>query len=159
MLQRFRKRIAPAAAINASEQAATPAGLSTGMSSDVVARLASQASGLGRQAAQLNGLIEDLAREGDAQSNGMRELADQIDQVVGATRDIDYAAEAGRARVDEARTGLQRASGFLRSALAHGLRTRTVPELHFHYDESVERGSRLSQLIDEAVRSDSGQPD
>jgi len=63
------------------------------------------------------------------------------------------------ARVDEARTGLQRASGFLRSALAHGLRTRTVPELHFHYDESVERGSRLSQLIDEAVRSDSGQPD
>jgi methyl-accepting chemotaxis protein len=108
VLQRFRKRIAPAAAINASEQAATPAGLSTGMSSDVVARLASQASGLGRQAAQLNGLIEDLAREGDAQSNGMRELADQIDQVVGATRDIDYAAEAGRARVDEARSAVNR---------------------------------------------------
>ena len=78
------------------------------MSSDVVSRLASQASGLGRQAAQLNGLIEDLAREGDAQSNGMRELADQIDQVVGATRDIDYAAEAGRARVDEARSAVNR---------------------------------------------------
>lgn len=63
------------------------------------------------------------------------------------------------ARVEEARTGLQRASGFLRSALAHGLKIRTVPELHFHYDESVERGSRLSQLIDDAVRSDPGHRD
>lgn len=59
-------------------------------------------------------------------------------------------------RVAEATAGLQRASGFLRSALAHGLKTRTVPELHFHYDESVAHGSRLSRLIDEAVRSDSG---
>jgi ribosome-binding factor A len=28
-----------------------------------------------------------------------------------------------------------------------------VPELHFVYDESVERGVRLSRLIDEAVES------
>ena len=47
--------------------------------------------------------------------------------------------------------GLSRASGFLRSRLATSLRTRTVPELHFVYDESVERGTRLSRLIDEAV--------
>jgi len=47
--------------------------------------------------------------------------------------------------------GLQRASGFLRSRLAGALRTRTVPELHFVYDASVERGNRLSRLIEEAV--------
>jgi ribosome-binding factor A len=51
-----------------------------------------------------------------------------------------------------AREGLQRASGFLRSSLAHRLTTRTVPQLDFAYDESVERGVRLSRLIDEAVK-------
>ena len=53
--------------------------------------------------------------------------------------------------IEGAQQGLQRAAGFLRSQLAHRLSTRSVPELHFHYDESVERGVRLSRLIDEAV--------
>jgi ribosome-binding factor A len=69
---------------------------------------------------------------------------------------IHFTVMGDQVRVAEATTGLQRASGFLRSALAHGLKTRTVPELHFHYDESVAHGSRLSQLIDDAVRSDPG---
>lgn len=47
--------------------------------------------------------------------------------------------------------GLSRAAGFLRAGLAHRLSTRTVPELHFAYDESIERGVKLSRLIDEAV--------
>jgi ribosome-binding factor A len=52
----------------------------------------------------------------------------------------------------DAAEGLTRAAGFLRSELAHRLTTRKVPELHFEYDESVERGVRLSRLIDEAVK-------
>jgi len=52
----------------------------------------------------------------------------------------------------DARAGLQHAAGFLRSGLAHRLSTRSVPELHFEHDESVERGARLAKLIDEAVR-------
>ena len=52
---------------------------------------------------------------------------------------------------EEVLEGLTRAAGFLRSALAHRLTTRTVPELHFAYDESIERGVRLSRLIDDAV--------
>ena len=52
----------------------------------------------------------------------------------------------------DALEGLTRAAGFLRSQLSHELTTRKVPELHFAYDESVERGVRLSQLIDEAVK-------
>ena len=47
--------------------------------------------------------------------------------------------------------GLRRAAGFLRTSLAHRLTTRTVPELSFSYDESIERGIRLTRLIDEAV--------
>ena len=54
--------------------------------------------------------------------------------------------------VREATEGLKRAAGFLRTELAHRLTTRSVPELHFEHDESVERGVRLSKLIDEAVK-------
>ncbi len=55
---------------------------------------------------------------------------------------------------EEAQQGLERAGGFLRSQLARSLKLRIMPQLHFVYDESVERGSRLSQLIDQAVASD-----
>jgi ribosome-binding factor A len=54
-------------------------------------------------------------------------------------------------QVAQAAEGLGRAAGFLRSELARRLTTRKVPELHFEYDESVERGVRLSRLIDDAV--------
>jgi ribosome-binding factor A len=57
-----------------------------------------------------------------------------------------------QADVGEVLQGLQSAAGFLRSELAHRLTTRKVPELHFEYDSSVERGVRLSRLIDEAVK-------
>ncbi|MBI3902745.1 MAG: 30S ribosome-binding factor RbfA [Nitrosomonadales bacterium] len=52
--------------------------------------------------------------------------------------------------------GLERASGFLRSNLAHAMKLRITPQLHFVYDASVERGAHLSQLIDQAVASDKG---
>lgn len=51
--------------------------------------------------------------------------------------------------------GLDNAAGFLRSQLLHRLKLRVIPQLHFIYDESVERGMRLSRLIDEAVAQDS----
>jgi ribosome-binding factor A len=50
-----------------------------------------------------------------------------------------------------AEEGLKRAGGFLRSQLASRIKLRVVPQLQFVYDESVERGVRLSRLIDEAV--------
>jgi ribosome-binding factor A len=60
----------------------------------------------------------------------------------------------GESRVEEAREGLQHAAGYLRSQLARRLNIRVVPQLHFEYDASVERGARLSQLIDTAVAED-----
>ena len=54
-------------------------------------------------------------------------------------------------RTEETAAGLMRASGFLRSQLAQRMKLRTVPELHFKYDSSVERGIKLTRLIDEAV--------
>lgn len=60
--------------------------------------------------------------------------------------------------VDETLAGLRRAAGFLRSQLAARMKMRTVPELHFIYDASVERGVRLSRLIDEAVGDSPAEP-
>lgn len=59
-----------------------------------------------------------------------------------------------KARIEEAAKGLQHAAGYLRSQLARRLNVRSVPELQFEYDPSVERGARLSQLIDAAVAQD-----
>ena len=57
-------------------------------------------------------------------------------------------------RVADTTQGLQHAAGFLRSELAHRMKLRIVPQLQFKYDESVERGIHLSQLIDAAVADD-----
>ena len=44
---------------------------------------------------------------------------------------------------------LNSAASYLRTALARTVKLRTVPQLHFVYDESIEYGKRLSRLIDE----------
>jgi ribosome-binding factor A len=49
----------------------------------------------------------------------------------------------------ETLSGLEAASGFLRRQLAKRLRLRRIPELSFHWDDSIERGTHLLQLIDE----------
>ena len=55
---------------------------------------------------------------------------------------------------DAVQQGLEHASGYLRSQLAHSMKLRIMPQLHFIYDPSIERGAHLSQLIDQAVASD-----
>jgi ribosome-binding factor A len=50
--------------------------------------------------------------------------------------------------------GLKRSAGFLRRELGRRIRIHRIPELHFVYDVSVEEGTRLSRLIDDAVEAD-----
>ena len=54
-------------------------------------------------------------------------------------------------RLEGTLQGLKRSAGFLRSQLARRIKLYTTPELRFVYDESVERGDRLSRLIDSAL--------
>ncbi|ARU87372.1 30S ribosome-binding factor RbfA [Pseudomonas sp. M30-35] len=49
---------------------------------------------------------------------------------------------------------LNDASGFLRMQLGKAMKLRSVPNLRFHYDESVIRGAQLSALIERAVTED-----
>ncbi len=46
---------------------------------------------------------------------------------------------------------LASASGFFRRELAKRLNLRYTPELSFYWDDSIERGDHLLQLIDELV--------
>ncbi len=62
----------------------------------------------------------------------------------------DEAARAGTL------AGLQSAHGFLQARISQELRLKHTPELIFDYDESVDRGMRVTQLIDTVVVSEQG---
>jgi len=50
--------------------------------------------------------------------------------------------------------GLEAAHGVLQSRLARELRMKRTPQLAFEYDPTVERGVRMTQLIDELAPDD-----
>lgn len=49
---------------------------------------------------------------------------------------------------------LQEGAGFLRRQLGRRMTLRTMPQLHFLEDQTLDRAVALSSLIDEAVASD-----
>ena len=50
--------------------------------------------------------------------------------------------------------GLQAAHGLLQAKIARELRLKRTPQLTFEYDPTVERGVRMTQLIDELAPYD-----
>jgi ribosome-binding factor A len=82
----------------------------------------------------------------------------RLSQFVAVT-DVSLSADLKYARVfvscmgseEEKKTmlkGLGAASNFLRNQMAKRLRLRHIPELSFEWDDSIERGDHLLQLID-----------
>ena len=57
-------------------------------------------------------------------------------------------------KADSSLKALKRAAGYLRRRLGQKMRIRSVPELHFFHDSSVETGQRMDSLIEAAVASD-----
>ncbi len=51
----------------------------------------------------------------------------------------------------EVRTALKCASGYLRTYLAKNINLRETPQLNFVYDNSVERGNRISAILNEIM--------
>ncbi len=64
----------------------------------------------------------------------------------------------GAAAAKEAAKALNQAAGFLRHTLRDRVVLRAIPELRFQYDESVDRGARLTSLIDKAIAEDKEHP-
>ena len=52
--------------------------------------------------------------------------------------------------------GLRSAHGFLQGKLASELSLKHTPALDFEYDESIDRGMRISQLIDQELEGGDG---
>jgi ribosome-binding factor A len=59
----------------------------------------------------------------------------------------------------EAMLALKKASGFMRTRLAHTLQFRKMPSLIFIYDESVEYGSRINEIIHDLHKDLKGKND
>lgn len=88
----------------------------------------------------------------------LREVADPRLQHVTVTEvkldpelmfaDVYVNALADETRETEVLAGLSRASGFLRREIGKRIRLRNTPELHFHWDATLERGEHLNQLIE-----------
>ncbi len=55
----------------------------------------------------------------------------------------------GEAEREKALAGLRSSHGFLQGRIAAELRMKRTPTLTFHYDESVDRGVRISRLLDQ----------
>jgi len=64
---------------------------------------------------------------------------------------VFFSTLAGSEHVPAVLTGLQKAAGFLRRELGKRISIHMTPQLHFVFDQSLERGADLSKLIQEAV--------
>jgi ribosome-binding factor A len=64
---------------------------------------------------------------------------------------VFFSTLAGSEHVAEVLVGLQKASGFLRRELGKRISIHMTPQLHFVFDQSLERGADLSALIQKAV--------
>ncbi len=103
-----------------------------------------------------------------------RELATLIPQEVRDPRlgfititGVDVSRDVGHAKVfitvmgenspeviKESLDVLKDTAGYLRMLLGKAMKLRSVPSLHFHYDQSITRGAMLSALIEQAVTED-----
>ncbi len=73
---------------------------------------------------------------------------------VSTSPDLKYATIfvthlGGKEKKQETLTALTSASGFIRSELFKRLRLRRTPELNFQWDDSIERGEYILQLIEQ----------
>lgn len=108
------------------------------------------------------------ARQDRVKEQIMREMAELVRQGlkdpragfitindVEITRDYSHATIYYTVLDDRTREitaeALEHAKGYLRSELSKRLSVFRTPELHFEYDESVERGMSISHLIDQVA--------
>ena len=99
---------------------------------------------------ELGVMVHDAVREHSLPSASVSDVE--------VTRDLSHAKVYVTAlmpdRSLEVVKALNELSKGFRQRLGKMLRIRQVPELHFHYDESVDRGEKIELLLREAHRQD-----
>ena len=107
--------------------------------------------------------LEALCRELDCQPGDLLQFEVKDPRVGMVTiTEVEVSGDMSHAKIyysaaegtKELQKGLEKSAGFLRTQLSKRLLLRTVPQLHFVYDASIDRGMKLSKLIDEALAPD-----
>ncbi len=92
---------------------------------------------------ELGALVHDAVREHRLPSVSVSDVE--------VTRDLAHAKVFVTALMPEksaeAVAGLKELAKEIRMQLARAVKLRHVPELHFHYDDSVDRGERIDNLL------------
>ena len=115
-----------------------------------------------RRTEQVNSLLRE-----EISSIVSRELKDPRLSALVSITDVDTSSDLGRAivyvslmgepgAVDDTFAAITSAGAFIRHELQKRLSLRKVPSLTFRRDESIERGARLTRLIDEAIKAPPG---
>jgi ribosome-binding factor A len=73
---------------------------------------------------------------------------------VEVSRDLQHAKVfvsyiGSREKIDSVTAGLNHAAGFMQKEIGKNMHTRYTPRLTFHYDDSLERGYRITKKIEE----------
>ena len=72
----------------------------------------------------------------------------------GCSAHIYVSPMAGGNPASEVEQALTSAGGYIRRELGKRLKTRMVPELYFHVDDSIAYGVRMSGVIDRQIAAD-----
>lgn len=106
-----------------------------------------------------------------ALSQALRESKDpRIQRSLVSVTDVDCAKDLKTANVyfsffsnqyteKDIRTALKGASGYLRTYLATKVNLRETPVLNFIFDDSIERGNRISAILNEVMPKSSNETD
>ncbi len=62
-------------------------------------------------------------------------------------------------KLEEIQMGLEKATGYIRSEIGKRIRLRVTPEIVFRYDESLKRGARMMELLNEVKKKETGDDD
>lgn len=62
---------------------------------------------------------------------------------------VHFSVLGDRAAVQLAQKGLDSAKGMIRRLLGRSMNMRYTPDLHFVYDESIEKGARIEETLKE----------
>lgn len=100
-----------------------------------------------RLAEELKKEIADIVRNmKDPRLQLVSVLAVQVDNELDRAK--VFVSHFSKEEQDESIAALKKAAGYIRSELAKRLKTRTVPELVFVDDHSIEAGFKITEMLD-----------
>ncbi len=71
---------------------------------------------------------------------------------------VYYTVLGDDAAREQTRRGLESAQPFIRREIGQRLRLKVVPELRFHYDDELERGLRVQEILED-IHDETEEPD